>query len=342
MAFNSLVLVEPSYRDPRIMTQISQRSGAFSTLPGKQQSIRLGQEDQYVYIRTLQMRSDSIAGQSASNSLNGPGFVTDVIGTPTYIIQSQVQYDGHDTANAGRWNVALPEAYRKAVHQTFAQNERTALLYGFQPANGEGYLNTTGAYTQTLPPDSNGNTTFSTYDNGQLALYFLDTIVSLEQRMYLSGQGSNRLTILGPQRVLAFMLKANIVQLVQFQRDGAGTASSGQVVNAQLQTVRDTVEWCYDDTLEGVGPGGSDAIIFVMPELEDQDDLPGPDTNGFSKLSPMMRDNTMQFVDRAAPTEYTVPLPGPGVVNTYFEKRITSGWVPRPEAMTILYGQAGR
>jgi hypothetical protein len=36
-----------------------------------------------------------------------------------------------------------------------------------------------------------------------------------------------------------------------------------------------------------------------------------------------------------APREMTVPLPG-GAVDTTAEKRITSGWGVRPEAITVL------
>lgn len=335
MAFNSFVRVDPSYMVPETVMQISQRSGAFQALPGGRQSVRLGEGDQYVYIKTLQLRTDLNVGQSAANSLNGPAFVSQLISAPTYLIRSRSEYDHHDTAAAARWDVSLPDAYRRGTWQAFAQNERNALLYGFQPQNGEGLLNTVGATATSLPADSNGNTTFQTYDNGEMALFMLQTIVAAQIRMYLSPQAGNRCVVLGPQRILAMMQKANIVQLVQFQRPGAGTATTGGTIDEQMRQAGDMVEWAYDDTLIGKGAGGSDAIVIVFPELEDQDSNSGPDTNAFAGLRPNLKDNTLQFTDMAAPRELIAPLPG-GATDVTFEKRITPGWGVRPEALTIV------
>lgn len=335
MSFNAYTTVNPHYMVPETLLQISQRSGAFRALPDGKQSVRLSEGDQYVYIKSLQMRGDANAGQSAANSLNGPAFVTKMVSAPTYLIRSRSEYDHHDTAAAGNWDVSLPEAYRRGTWQTFAQNERNALLYGFQPANGEGLMNTVGATATSLPADSNGNTTFVTYDNGELALFFLQTIVAAQIRMFLSAQGNNRAVILGPQRILSFMQKANIVQLVQFQRPGAGTDTTGGVIDSVLEGVGDRVEWAYDDTLIGKGAGGSDAVLIVYPELENQEGQTGPDTNAFGGLKPNLRDNTLQFTDMPAPRELIAPLPG-GATDVTFEKRITPGWGVRPEAITIL------
>lgn len=59
------------------------------------------------------------------------------------------------------------------MRQGIFQQLRSALLYGMNPAGGEGLLNTAGATTESLPPDSNGNTTVLTYDHGQMAVYLL-------------------------------------------------------------------------------------------------------------------------------------------------------------------------
>jgi len=336
MSFNAFSIVEPSFMVPETMMQISQRSGAFRALPSGKQDVRLSEGDQYVYIKTLQMRGNADpVGQSAANSLNGPSFVSKLISCPTYLIRSRSEYDHHDTNAAARWDVSLPDAYRRGTWQTFAQNERNFLLYGVTPANGEGLLNAVGATATSLPADSNGNTTFVTYDNGELAQFFLQTLVALQIRQYLSAQGNNKIVVLGPQRILAYMQKANIVQLVQFQREGAGTATSGAVVDLNMQAAGDNIEWCYDDTLIGKGSGGADAVLFICPELEDQQDNAGPDTNAFAGLRPNFKHNTCMFTDLSAPRELIAPLPA-GATDVTFEKRITPGWGVRPEAITIL------
>ena len=64
------------------------------------------------------------------------------------------------------------------------------------PAGGEGLLNTAGATTETLPPDSNSNTTVLTYDHGQMAVYLLGHVqAALTRTMQLGRQ--QRVVILG-------------------------------------------------------------------------------------------------------------------------------------------------
>lgn len=333
MAFNAYEIVHPSLVLPQTLLQISQRSGAFETLAGGKQLTMLSATDQYVYIKTLQMRGAANVGQAAANQLDGPAFVTKMIQTPTYLIRARAQYDHHDTAAAGNWDVALPEAYRRAMWQTFAQNERSALLYGFQPANGEGLLNANGATAVTLPADSNGNTTFLTYDNGEMAIFILEQLVALQTRMF-QATADNRFVILGPQRILAAMQLSNIVQVTQFQRAGAGTASTGQVVNLQGESAGANVVWVYDDTLIGKGAGGTDAIVIVCPEVEKQEGS-SPDTNAFAGLMPSLDACTLQLTDMPAPREIMSPLAG-GATDCLYEKRVTPGWAVRPEAVTIV------
>jgi len=146
---------------------------------------------------------------------------------------------------------------------------------------------------------------------------------------------NNRLVILGPQRILNAMRLANIVQLTQFQRSGAGTASTGKMIDAQFEEVAGTIEWCVDDTLIGKGAGGADAIIMVSPEIEDQAGDMFPDTNYFAGLMPGMKGCTLQLTDMPAPREIISPLAG-GATDCLYEKRVTAGWAVRPEAITII------
>ncbi len=333
--FDSLVITNPSFIEPQLLLQVSQRSGAFEVLPKGDLRTRLSTEDMFVYIKTLQMRAANESGQAVGSQLSGPTFVTKLISTPTYLVRSRSEYDHHDTASAGMWDVPLPEAYRRATWQTFAQNARDALLYGFNPTNGEGLLNTAGLTSVNLPADSNGATTFRTYDNGQMALFMLQQIVATQIRLFQGAQGGNKIVVIGPQRILSYMIKANIVQLVQFQRAGAGTAATGQVVAEQLQSVGDRVVWAFDDTLIGKGAGGTDAILIVIPELEDQEDWSGPNTNAFQGLTPSLSECTLQYADMIAPREITVPVAG-GVTDVLYERRITPGGGVRPEAITLI------
>jgi hypothetical protein len=126
----------------------------------------------------------------------------------------------------------------------------------------------------------------------------------------------------------------NIVQLTSYQRIGAGSTSTAGVVKDVLEMNDDEIIWAYDDTLIGKGAGGNDAVLIVMPEVE-QPAGGSINTNEFAKLTPSLEACTLMFSDMAAPKEIPVPLAG-GAIDILAEMRCTSGWGVRPEAITIV------
>lgn len=335
MALNasSYVTVNPSFMEPEIILPYTQASGAFDTLAGGEPRVRLADGDLYVYMKRLDLRTKMLAGTASPNQLPGVTVTASQIETPTYLTRCRAEYDHHDTAAAGRWGFALPEAYRLGMWQGHFQLARDALLYGFNPQNGEGLLYANGATAVNLPPDSFSNDTILTYDNGQMALYLLQLIMNIKTRTNQLGIG-RKFTILGPQRVLGQFEYPGIVQLVQYQRPGAGTTTTAGVVKETLMTNGDTILWCYDDTLIGKGNGGKDAILLVMPEVE-KPNGGRINTNIFATLSPGNPTCVTMYADMAAPREIISPLAG-GATDVVTEWRITSGWPVRPESITIL------
>jgi hypothetical protein len=255
-----------------------------------------------------------------------------MISTPTYLLRVRAEYDHHDTAAMGRWGISIVEAQRLGMRQGIFQQLRGGLLQGFTPANGEGLLNTQGATTLNLPADSNGNTTISTYDSGQLAQFILNQIAAAKVRTMQVGIPL-RVTVLTTQRVMT-QLAYQIVQLVQFQRPGAGSGSPGVVVDTAAGWNGDEIVWVTDDTLIGQGAGGTDVIMITIPEVK-KPIAHKLNTNEFSKLTPGLAACNLQYMDMAAPRELPCPLPG-GAIDITSELRATSGWAVRPEALTII------
>lgn len=329
----SYTIVNPSYIMPEALMKINQVSGAFDTLPNSAPRVALSEGDLYVYLKAFDIRTKVAAGQVAYNQLPSVSIVAKMIQTPTYLIRVRAEYDHHDIAAGGNWGISIPEAQRLGMRQATFQTMRTGLLSGFNPANGEGLLNTNGATAVNLPADSNGNTTVSTYDNGQMALFFLSQIVAMKTRTFQNGLPS-RITVLGPQRVLAGMEYSGVVQLTQFQRQGAGTASIVEMIKTMAAVNGDAIDWAFDDTLQGKGAGGTDAVILTIPDIG-MPSTEGINTNAFAGLTPSLAGTNLQICDMAAPREIPTPLPG-GAIDVLSELRITSGWGVRPEAMTIL------
>jgi hypothetical protein len=325
--------VFPSYTEPGLILQYAQASGAFGLLGGGKPSVRLSDGDLAVYVHRLDLRTRTAAGQSGYNNLPTAEIVGSYGTTPTYLLQMRSDYNHHDTAAAGRWNLALPEAVKLALQQGHVQSLRLMLLYGMQPSNGEGLLNTAGATSTTLGSDSLGSSTLTTWDNGELFQYFLQVMSDIITRTNQVGLGS-RIAICMPQRVYS-NLAARIVQLTANQRAGAGTANILRAIEDNASAYGLEVEWLLDDTLINKGAGGTtDAILFVMPEVK-KPTISGLNTNMFAEIEPGLNAVTVQYTDRAAPTEIMSPLVG-GATDVLTELRATSGVAWRGEAVTIL------
>lgn len=329
----SWVQVHPSFVEPDILMQYNQASGAFETLAGGDPLVKIGSEDLYVYIKRFDVRTKMNTGQSAYNQLTSVSIVADMISTPTYLQRVRAEYDHHDTAAFSNWGASIVEAQRLGMRQGHFQLLRNALLYGMNSGNGEGLLNAAGATTVNLPADTNGNDTVLTYDNGQMAVFLITQLSATKTRTMQLGM-PQRFVICGPQRTLGAFEYQNIVQLVQFQREGAGSASTAQTVEAVAKWNGDQVDWVYDDTLIGKGAGGTDAVLIVMPEVK-RPTRAKANTNIFATLKPGLDACTVQYVDMAAPVEIPTPIPG-GAIDVLSEMRISSGWGFRPESITIV------
>lgn len=331
----AFVTVNPSFMEPEMIVAYNQATGAFDLLPESAPRVRLGEGDLAVYAKRIDLRTRVAAGQSAYNSIPSCTVVNSLIGTATYLLRVRAEYDHHDAAAAARWGYSVVEAHRLGMRQGHFQLARSALLYGFNPANGEGLMNANGATAVTLPMDSFGNTTIVTYDAGQLAFFFTSQIGATKSRTNQMGTG-RKFVFLMPQRIGSIIEYADIVQLVQFQRPGAGTATTAGTVKAIAMENGDEVYWGYDDTLIGKGAGGTDAILLVMPEVQRPEGGAGQITTAeFSKLAPGMAATTLMYADMAAPREIPAPLPA-GAIDITSEWRISSGWAVRPEAVTVI------
>lgn len=329
---SAYITLNPAFHEPEILIQYSQASGFIDLLAGEQLRTRLAEDDLLIYMKQLNLRTKVAAGQSSYNELPGVDLGLSMISTPTYLLRTRVEYDHHDVAAGARWGVAVPEAYRLGMRQGNFQLARDANLYGMNPQNGEGIVNAPGATAVNLPPDSFGHTTSQTYDNGEMAFFLMQQVLAIKTRTMQLGIGK-KFTILGPQRTLG-LFEYNVVQVTQFQRTGAGTASTKETFEAVLQANGDQINWCYDDTLEGKGSGGSDLVIINMPEVS-KPTTRAPNTNVFASLQPGNEVCFTQYCDMAAPREIVSPMPG-GATDVVTEWRISSGWAPRPQAVTLI------
>lgn len=331
----SWLITQPAYMEPGLLLQYNQASGAFYLLAGGNPLPRIGNEDKYVYIRRADVRAKVQVNQAAGNLIPSCSIAMSMIATPTYLQRVRAEYDHHDTAMMTEWGVNIVEAQRLAMRQGHYQLARNNLLFGVIPANGEGMLNASGATTVSLPPDPFGNQTVLTYDPGAFAQFLLSQFAATKTRTMQLGI-PRRFVILGPQRVMSLLEYPNIVQLTSYQRAGAGSQSTAGMVKDVASWNGDTVEWCYDDTLQSAGSGGgnNDVVIIAMPEVEKPHGA-GWNTNEFATLEPGLAACNLMYSDVPAPIEIPTPLPG-GAIDVLSEMRVSPGWAVRPENLTII------
>jgi hypothetical protein len=330
----SFIQVHPSYVMPELLMPYTQASGAFDCLPTGAPLTRLSEGDMYAYIKRIELRTTMEAGQSAPNQLPGVSFTFSQISAPTYLLRCRAQWDHHDTAAVSKWGVGIADLHRLGMRQANFQLQRNGLLYGFNPVNGEGLVNAVGATSIPLPPDGNSNDTVVTYDNGEMATFLLSQVSAIKTRTNQLGIG-RKFVVLGPQRTLGQMEYQNIVMLAQFQSKGAGSTTTAGVFKDVLAMNDDEVIWAYDDTLIGKGAGGNDAVLIVMPEVEQPKGRGTINTNEFAKLSPSLEACLLMLNDMVAPREIPTPIAG-GTIDVIQEMRTTAGWALRPECVTII------
>lgn len=330
---SAFVKVEPNYTEPDLILQIAQPSGYINLMAEKRVRSMLEPGDLAVYFKRLNIRASTMASQSSFTMTAAAFLNASIMSTATYHISNRAIWSRSEMEASGRWGFSIVDALGKAQDQAHYQTARNAGLYGMIPSNGEGLLNAPNAVNVTLPPDSNGNTTLTAYDNGEMAQFLLQTIVNMLVSMYQAGM-PQRIEILAPQRVVLYMQQVAIVQLVQFQRSGAGSATTAGMVQNIQEAAGNKIGWQVDDTLIGKGAGGADAMLITIPEL----DVPHGnvfDQDIFASLTPNMRGNVLQYSDMDAPRSIMSPVPY-GMFEQIKEWRLSCGYLSRPQALTIV------
>lgn len=335
MAFQAFEKITPSFTEPRIILSYAQKSGAFNALSGRKPRMTTAQGDKKVYIHKLDMRSDARVNQSGAESLPTPEFQTTLISTPLYTIRNRAEWDMTDVQHAGNWNVALPEAYTKANRHGQFNVLRRLLLNGVRAGDGEGIINTPNATAVNFTADAQGNATLVTADPDHTFSFLQQLVVDLRSRIMSISQGNIRINFTAPQRVIG-RLQQSIVEVTSYQRQGAGSASIAGALEETGAWNGTEWEFSVDDTLIGAGAGGADLCIVNAPELINPQSGSSINTNEFATLQPSLEDAALQYTDRAAPTEFPTPIPGPGAVDVLYHMEASAGWVVRPESLTLL------
>lgn len=107
----SYTTVNPPYIMPETTPGYQQVLDAFEIVTSGNPQTRLGIGDQCVYMRHLDIRTQTTSNQPGSSSrLPSVALDVKVISTPTYPFRYRDIYDYYDMAAAGSWNLTPSEA----------------------------------------------------------------------------------------------------------------------------------------------------------------------------------------------------------------------------------------
>ena len=333
--FPAQAKVNPSFSEPELIVTYAQGSGFARTLAGGAPRVRLGEDDLFVYVNRLDIRTASVASQFGATWLPSVSLSTNYEQAQTYVLQVRNNYDGQDVRAAGRYNFGLPQAIELGQRQAINQGARSLCIYGYDASNGEGLMNTVGATAVTLPADSAGNTTVSSYISNDMYQFLLLQVQAAVQRMFQSGANmTGKIVFLSPQQEFLRFQMSQVVQTTSYQRPGGGTSTVAQSLQKIASEAGYEVIWAYDDTLIGKGVGGNDAVILAIPEIEVPFD-PVANTNVFGTITPSTKAVNVMYTDYAAPVKIITPVPDGGVTQK-LEQRFTAGWCWRPQGLTII------
>lgn len=333
--FPAQAKVHPSFSEPELIITYAQGSGFARTMAGGAPRVKLGDDDLYVYVNRLDIRTAAVAGQFGATWLPSASLVAEYEQAQTYVLKNRNDYDSQAVRAAGRYAVSLPEATELGQRQGIYQAARSLYLYGYNAANNEGLLNTVGATAVTLPADTEGNTSVSTYNPNDMYQFLLVQVEQALERMFQSGaQITGKIVILSPQREFLRFQTSQVVQVTSYQRPGGGTNTVANSAQKILEEAGYQVTWAYDDTLIGKGAGTTDAVLICIPEVE----VPYDDTlntNIFGKMQPATKAVNVMYTDVAAPIKTMTPIPDGGVTQV-LEQRFSAGWCWRPQGLTIV------
>jgi hypothetical protein len=333
--FPAMAKITPSFSEPELIVQYAQASGFMQTMEKGKLRIRMGQDDLAVYVNSLNIQTESVASQFGSNWLPSVSLQAEFEQALTYVLRNRNNYDDSMERAAARYNVSLPNALELGQRQGIYQQLRSMYWYGYNASNNEGLLNTQGATAVTLPADTGGNTSVTSYNPNDMYQFLLQQIVLMKSRMYQSGaQIANRIVFASPQREFLQFQYSSIVQVTSYQRPGGGTNTVAGAVQKIAEEAGDTIEWVYDDTLIGKGAGGTDMVVITIPEIE-VPTMEDPNTNIFGKLQPSTKAVNVQYADVAAPIKVVTPIPDGGLTQM-LEMRATAGWCWRPQGVTLV------
>lgn len=229
-------------------------------------------KDDYAYIPTISaMSSNTFVGQQWGKNLANQQYAIGQVQAAFYNIEAFVEWNYQEQEKfSGLINgVALPDFLSNLAEQGINQKMHQAILYGFDSENndslGQGILS--NSVMGNLPPDTNKNSTLTTYDTTQLWTWLISCARQITQQSF--GM-LNAVVLASSVRVIKY-LKSLPLPLTSYAQTGSvdSVASAYDRFASRLGVGK--VVFVEDNLLMSNTADGNDTILFISPDLKKQE-----------------------------------------------------------------------
>lgn len=288
---SNMLRATPHTTIPGLLTPQTQNADWRKYLAGKTAYGSFG--DEYLYITTASaIASDTFVGQQWGKNLPKQNYALGQMQSAYYNIESYVEWNTQEQEKFEKLakGVALPKFLEDLAIQGINQKLHQAILYGFDAYNsnelGQGILS--NSTMKTMPKDSSGNQTLTSYDKGEL-LQFL--VSCAREVMDATFNLTKPVVIASSVRVVNY-LKSVLVPLTQYADTGSVDSVGGvydRVAGGMLGV--GNITWIADNLLLG---DTTDTLLFLAPGIEPNDDM-GQDSSNLVGQETSIKWNT--FID---------------------------------------------
>lgn len=227
-----------------------------------------GLAEEKLYITAVtNINGETSVGQQWNSELTRQSYSLGQIGLNYYRINAYVEWDENERAKFESLSngVSLPNFLENLAKQAINQRRHQAILFGFDNSLDQGI--TANSTIQTMPSDSNGNSTLLTYNINELQV-FLTKLVrdAMDQSFNLI----KPIVFASSVRVINY-LKSAIVPVGSYLQGGGVDSVAGvfdRVVSEWLGCPK--IEFIADDLLRGASESDQDTILVIAPGMDTQ------------------------------------------------------------------------
>lgn len=268
--------------------------------------------------------------QGWDTAISGTDMTLNRIQMATYNITSKYGYnkDESDKFTKATGGQSLDNVMSAITEAGVSSCVHFGALYGFGKGYNQGII--AGSTKASLPPDSTGATTVSTYSDIDLYKFIIETINDVRAQSF---GGASPTILFGPRKFINYIQTA-LVSFLQSAESGGLNSVAGTINLASRLGGVEQIKYIEDDSLIGRGTDGKDLFFLLAPRIKEDQRFEQfnqnilIDENGSGKKNAIMAVTVPDWNQRNPVVD--------GFESSFRQMSLTAGLLIRPEAMVSV------